>query len=441
MQQGEEEQQQEQQPSQEPIKEFELISAEIGEILFDPTNPNVMTEEQMNGMRKSMQMYGYLAPVILDQNYKICDGEHRVLIYKEMGLTHIPAYRINLDSEADRRQLRQVMNKLHGYHDKQKDSDELMEILQSSSDRTFKELSELLGKPQDDLYRQVLRYHPSLDYVTPENEADIDRLVEEEMKRIVPDTALSEMYELGRHRIICADSSDPRSVEKLLSHTKVDMLLTDPPYGVNYGGKNEFLNRLDRGNRIQEAYANDELDRDYRPFYASCLAPIPFNEEDGNTIYVFMSGYHLHDLRMAMEDQSVTWGDYLVWIKNNHVLSQKDYNPQHEFVVYGWKGKHKFYGDTGSTTILEYDKPQTSRLHPTTKPLDILKKLLRDGSQENMNVYDPFLGSGSTLLACEMLNRTCYGIEIDPHYVDVAVKRWEKYTGRKAEKVIPSSSS
>lgn len=417
---------------QNKVKEYDLINANINEILFDPTNPNVMTDEQMKGMRKSMQLYGYLSPVILDQNNKICDGEHRVLIYKELGLTQIPAYKVNLDSDADRRQLRQVMNKLHGTHDRQKDADELLEILQASGDHTFKELSALLAKPQDDLYMQVLRYHPGLDYISPENEAEIDRLIEAEFNRIVPNTALGDIYELGPHRIICADSSDSTSINKILSGTRVDMLLTDPPYGVDYTSKNELLNKLDKSTRITTPIINDSI-KDYRDFYGAFLEPIPFN--DFNTVYVFMSGWHLHDFRMAMEDQHITWGDYLIWVKNHHVLGRKDYNAAHEFVVYGWKDKHKFYGNSNSTTLLEYNKPHLSGLHPTTKPLDILKKLLRDGSQEGMNVYDPFLGSGSTLIACDQIKRTCYGIELDPHYVDVVVRRWEVYTGQKAKKV------
>lgn len=119
-------------------------------------------------------------------------------------------------------------------------------------------------------------------------------------------------------------------------------------------------------------------------------------------------------------------------MKNNHVLGRKDYNSKHEFCVYGWKNHHKFYGDF-STTVLEFDKPLKNDLHPTMKPIELLVKLIKDGSQENEIVYDAFLGSGSTLIACEQSNRICYGLEISPQYVSVCIERWENFTNQKAE--------
>ena len=144
-----------------------------------------------------------------------------------------------------------------------------------------------------------------------------------------------------------------------------------------------------------------------------------------------MSGQQLHNLRLAFDDCNIKWGDYLVWVKNNHVLGRKDYNAKHEFCVYGWKNHHKFYGDF-STTVLEFDKPLKNDLHPTMKPIELLAKLIKDGSQKDEIVYDAFLGSGSTLIAGEQTNRVCYGCEISPQYCDVIIKRWEKFTGQQA---------
>ena len=147
-----------------------------------------------------------------------------------------------------------------------------------------------------------------------------------------------------------------------------------------------------------------------------------------------MGGKELMTLYNAMMNQKVTPSDFLIWVKNNHVLGRKDYNAKHEFIIYGWKGKHKFYGPH-RVTILNYDKPHVSDLHPTMKPIKLLAQLIQDGSKESMVVYDPFLGSGSTLIACEQTNRRCFGMEIDPLYAEVIIMRWEKLTGRKAQKI------
>jgi len=248
-----------------------------------------------------------------------------------------------------------------------------------------------------------------------------------------PKSKLGDMYQLGRHKIICADCTIPANITKLLGETKIDQLVTDPPYGINYSAKNEFLNKIDKGNRIQKNIENDNIE-DYRKFFSDFLSVIPFN--DYNTCYIFMAGLHLHELRMAVEDSDITWGDYLVWVKNNHVLGRKDYNPKHEFILYGWKNRHKFYGTENPTTVLEFVKPLVNDLHPTMKPIEILEKIIDDGSSKNANIYDPFLGSGSTLIACEQTGRTCFGMEIDPAYVDVIIKRWENFTGQNAIKYV-----
>lgn len=278
----------------------------------------------------------------------------------------------------------------------------------------------LTGFDSDEL-EQMLNY-------TPAGEVQEDEVPEPPEE---PVTKPGDIWQLGRHRVMCGDSTDSKQVKQLLGDMRVDQLLTDPPYGVDYAAKNEMLNKFDKGNRIQLPIVNDNIS-DYRAFFAAFLGCIPF--ADYNTVYVFMSGQELHSVRLAMDDVGITWGDYLVWVKNNHVLGRKDYNAKHEFVVYGWKGKHKFYGGF-STTVLEYNKPQKNELHPTMKPVELIARLMADGSTAAALVYDPFLGSGTTLIVAEQLGRTCYGLEIDPHYVDIIVKRWEQLTGKKAELV------
>jgi DNA modification methylase len=243
-----------------------------------------------------------------------------------------------------------------------------------------------------------------------------------------PVTKPGDLWILGKHRLLCGDSTNADHVMRVLCGKHVDQLLTDPPYGVDYGNKNEVLNRLDGGKRIQTPIANDNI-TNYREFFASFLGVIPY--ADYNTVYIFMSGQELHSLRLAFDDAGITWSAYLVWVKNNHVLGRKDYNAKHEFVAYGWRGRHKFYGGF-STTVLEYDKPLKNDLHPTMKPVELVARLMRDGSTKDALVYDPFLGSGTTLIAAEQLGRVSCGMEISPAYCDVIIERWENLTGGKA---------
>ena len=216
------------------IQEHPIIKIPISDLVFDPSNPNVMTDKQMHGLRASMQKFGYLTPVVVDMHNKIADGEHRAIIYKEMGYTEIPAIRMKLETEADRRTLRQVLNKLHGTHDKEKDSDELLHIFESQK---LDELALMIAQPKDQLLNILQQYHPEYDFLKPE-----ESLFEEDiLDNVPPRTQLGDVYLLGnRHRLICADSTDERSiVGKLLrpdGHEKVqpDLVFTDPPYNIGF---------------------------------------------------------------------------------------------------------------------------------------------------------------------------------------------------------------
>lgn len=139
-------------------------------------------------------------------------------------------------------------------------------------------------------------------------------------------------------------------------------------------------------------------------------------------------------MMMAIRDSGLNLKQSLVWVKNNIVLGRRDYNAQHENILYGWKDTgHKFYGNSGSSSVWNFNKPQISKLHPTMKPVELCDKAIKNSSKRNQIILDLFLGSGSTLIACEKNNRICYGMEIDPIYCDVIVQRWEEFTGKKAE--------
>ena len=247
---------------------------------------------------------------------------------------------------------------------------------------------------------------------------------------------------------------------------KADMVMTDPPYNVDYSSKNEMLNFSDKGSRIQKPIENDKID-DFEKFIYDAYKNMVNNTKEGGAFYI----WHSEKEDIAFKEQLIKAGVYihqtLIWVKNNFVLGRMDYQPKHEPCLYGWKegAGHYFvddrsqssviedekpdikkmkkeelvklleeiYSDKVSTTVIKENKPQVSDLHPTMKPIKLLAKLIKNSSKKEEVVLDLFGGSGSTLITCEQLNRKCYMMELDERYVSVIVNRWLNFTGRKDE--------
>jgi DNA modification methylase len=381
----------------------------ISDLIPYDQNPRRLTDKQAKDLTKSLSKFDLVEVPAIDIDNKIIAGHQRCAILKTLGRGEE-----EIDVRVPNRKLTEK---------------EFQEYNLRSNKNTGEWDCNLLANFDTDLLIDV--GFDDLSFLNVDLEPDEKDDTVPDINDVESIAKLSDVWQLGRHKIICGDCINPNVLSALLGENKIDMLLTDPPYGVDYSNKNEFLNSIDKGNRNQTAIENDAIEN-YRQFFTDFLSIIPF--ADYNTIYCFMSGLELHNLRLALDDCDIKWGDYLVWVKNNHVLGRKDYNAKHEFIVYGWKGRHKFYGGF-STTVLEFPKPLKNDLHPTMKPIELLCRLLLDGSLPEMNIYDPFLGSGSTLIACEKSNRICYGCEIEPRYIDVIIKRWEDFTGEKVVKL------
>ena len=217
-----------------------------------------------------------------------------------------------------------------------------------------------------------------------------------------------------------------------------DMVFTDPPYGVSYGDKNAFLNTIAPCNRIQEPIKNDhEKPAEMHDFWLKVFNVIGKFTKDCMAYYITApQGGELLLLQAIQESETLALKHMLIWNKNNHVLGRCDYNYKHEPIIYGWKkkGTHHFIGGSKfKTSVWDIAKPQKSELHPTMKPVELVSACLQDNSTEGQSVLDLFGGSGTTLIAAEQLNRKCYMMELDPHYCDVIIARWEKLTGRQAK--------
>lgn len=246
---------------------------------------------------------------------------------------------------------------------------------------------------------------------------------------------LGDIWQLGRHRLMCGDSTDASQVAKLLGGTNIQLYLTDPPYNVAYG----YDGAAPEGHRKDGLVVlNDKMDNDkFEEFLTKAFNAANANMEKGASFYIFHSdGYSYWFRKALINTVDLELRENLIWVKNSMVLGRQDYQWRHEPCLYGWKkgASHNWFSDRKQTTVMEFDRPTKSVEHPTMKPIPLFAYLIQNSSQEGWNVYDSFGGSGTTIMACEQLDRNGFSMELDPHYCDVIINRWETYTGKKAEK-------
>ena len=247
-----------------------------------------------------------------------------------------------------------------------------------------------------------------------------------------------EIWELGEHRLLCGDSSDREAVERLMNGEKARIIMTDPPYGVAYVENKSHFKKKDGDTQISvpKAIANDGLqtDKQYHDFTLGWLSAIRPHLESYNAAYIFNSDLMLCALRAGMQTAGWYYSQMIIWVKQSAVVGRKDYLPQHELCVYGWHGRHKMERPKGKSVIF-HPRPSVSKIHPTQKPVGLIRKLMLDSTKTGQIVYKPFGGSGSTLIACEHLNRKCRAVELDEEYCANIIARWEKLTGKEAHKI------
>jgi site-specific DNA-methyltransferase (adenine-specific) len=382
----------------------------LSEIIPYEKNPR-HNEKAVDVVAKSIKEFGFKVPIILDAHNVIIAGHTRLKAAIKLGLQTAPVLWADDLTPEQVKAFRIMDNKTHEY-----------------STWDFDKLKLELGDLKEFGMAELSGF----------SEAELNKLIPQEFaNEILPDSTkpkyeiqTGEIWQLGNHKLMCGDCTT-EGVNKLFGEKVINMILSDPPYGVDYSAKNEFLNSIAKGNRNQTPIEGDK-DVEIRVLISDFLKKAKLAEQ--NTIYIFTSGKNIASVIYGFEDANCHYSQDLKWIKNNHVLGRLDYNPKSENILYGWKGKHEFYGGF-QTDVLFFDKPNNSDLHPTMKPINLLSELLKHGSRENGIVYDGFGGSGSTLIACEQTNRICFMMEIDPKYCSVIIERWENLTGKKAEKI------
>jgi DNA modification methylase len=410
------------------IPSHEIATMAVALLKPAPYNPRRIAPAAMAGLTRSLERFGNVQPIVWNKRSGLVVGGHqRLKVLKNKKIRQTTVVVVDLD-EREERALNIALNSSHIAGEFTADLQALLDAIRRDDEVLFAEL----------------RFAELLESVAPRLSEDPNAAPPLPSK---PKSSKGDLYTLGRHRLLCGDSTDAAIVETACAGQRVDLMLTDPPYGVDYVEKTRYLAQRGIGTGAHRDIASD-AGEDYRAWFAQFLRVVPWAEYA--TFYIFMSSLHIHDLRLAVDDVGLAWGDYLIWVKNAPVLSRKDYNQRTElvalgfpaqdqleraeFTVYGWPQRHRFYGGFKRNNVLEYPRPTASKLHPTMKPIEMLKRLIEDGSPSGAVVYEPFCGSGSTIIAAEMLDRRCVAIELDPLYVDVAVQRWEELTGRKAER-------
>ena len=359
---------------------------------------------------QSIKEFGFQQPIVVDSGGTIIVGHGRYEAAKFLKLNSIPVTIADLPPEKAKA-YRIADNKTNEFSewDISLLQQEFTDLLDANFDL------ELTGFDHDELESLITGEKAGLtdDDAVPE-------LPDE------PKSKFGDIYKLGDHKIICGDSTDLNYFEKLLENHKIDLLVTDPPYNVDYEGKTKQKLKIE----------NDKKnDIDFQKF----LDDFIFNTfeflKGGASYYIFHADVNGLNFRNALKNNNIQLRQNLIWVKNSMVMGRQDYQWKHEPILYGWKigESHSWYSDRKQTTLINFDRPTKSKLHPTMKPVGLIEYFIKNSSKSDDIVFDSFLGSGSTVIACEKTKRICYGIEYDPKYVDVILKRWEDYTGKKAE--------
>lgn len=361
-------------------------------------------------IKNSIVKFGFVSPLVINKDMTVIGGHQRLKVLKDLGITEVECIVVDLD-KTNEKALNIALNKIQGDWDEDKLEALLQELKLEEFDMNltgfdFDEVDEILNDING----------------TKEDNFDVDSAYEEIEE---PITKPGDIWILGNHRLMCGDSTHKDDIMRLMNNQDADMLLTDPPYNVDYVGKTAEALKI----------KNDNMDdNQFYEFLRKVFGNMYIVTKEGASIYVFHADTEGINFRKAFKDAGFKLAECLIWKKDCFVMGRQDYQWQHEPVLYGWKeGKaHYFINDRTQSTILEFDRPKQSTLHPTMKPIDLIAKLIKNSSKENDIILDLFGGSGSTIIAAEQLNRCCYTMELDPKYCDVIVKRWETLTNKEA---------
>ena len=354
-------------------------------------------------LKRSIEQFGYVEPVIWNKaTGRVVGGHQRLKVLMDMGITEVDCVVVDMPEDKEKA-LNIALNKISGEWDKDKLSLLIADLQGVDFDVS---LTGFDPAEIDDLFKDS--------HKVKDDDFDVDA---ELQKPTI--TKAGDIWQLGRHRLICGDSTKAETYELLMGTTKANLVITDPPYNVNYEGS---AGKIKNDNMADDAFYN---------FLLTAYTQMHSAMADDASIYVFHADTEGLNFRRAFADAGFYLSGCCIWKKQSLVLGRSPYQWQHEPCLYGWKknGKHQWYTGRKETTIWEFDKPKKNGDHPTMKPIPLLAYPIENSSLSNSVVLDPFGGSGSTLIACEQTDRICYTIELDEKFCDVIVKRYMEQVG------------
>ena len=379
----------------------------IGKLVPYVNNARTHSKEQINKLRSSLREFGFVNPVIIDREFNVIAGHGRILAAKEENIEQVPCVFVDHLTEAQKKAYILADNRFA--LDAGWDEDMLRVEMEALQGMDF-DIS-LTGFDEAEIADL---------FSADDNEAQEDDFDEDAALQAEPFVKAGDLWILGRHRLLCADSTNTEDVKLLMDGKKANVCITDPPYACNYTGGT--------GMKIM----NDNLKgEEFYQFLLSAFKNAYENLADGAAIYIFHSDAEKVNFYNAVVAAGFHYSTTCIWVKQSLVLGRFDYQMRHEPVIYAFKDtvKHKFYGDRKQTTVWEFDRPSKSKLHPTTKPLPLIAYPMKNSSLVNSIVLDLFGGSGSTLMAAEQMDRTAYLMELDPVYASAIVRRFVAYRG------------
>ena len=383
--------------------DFKLVS--VNKLVPYVNNARTHSPEQINKLRSSLREFGFINPIIIDKDYGVIAGHGRLLAAKEEGMTEVPCVFADHLTEAQKKAYIIADNRMAldaGW------DEELLRVEIEALQADAFDLA-LTGFDEKELSKLF----------DDGNETEDDGFnVEEELKRPVFSKA-GDVWTLGRHRLICGDSTKAETYETLMEGKKANLVVTDPPYNVNYEGT---AGKIQNDNMASEKFFD---------FLFDAFSNMEKVMADDASIYVFHVDTEGLNFRKAFDAAGFYLSGCCIWKKPSLVLGRSPYQWIHEPCLFGWKksGKHQWYSDRKQTTVWEFEKTKKNTDHPTMKPIPLLSYPIANSSMSNTLVLDPFGGSGSTLIACEQMDRSCYTIELDEKYCDVIVRRYIEFKG------------
>ncbi len=394
---------------------LQIEQVSVGKLMPYARNARTHSESQIAQIAASISEFGFVNPILVGEDDGIIAGHGRLMAAKLLGLDEVPVIRLAHLTDTQRRALIIADNKIAenaGW-----DEEMLKLELHTLQDEMFD--LDILGFDDE-----------ALDALLEEEGATKDGQTDEDAAPEVPVTPISvegDLWLCGEHRVLCGDSTLLTSLEKLMGQDLADMVFTDPPYNVNYAN-----NAKDKGRGKNRPILNDNLGGDFEQFlYDCCSNMLMFCK---GSMYICMSSSELHTLYQAFVKAGGKWSTFVIWAKNTFSMGRADYQRQYEPILYGWKEGHDHFwcGARNQGDVWFVNKPHANDLHPTMKPVELVERAISNSSKTKDIVLDAFGGSGTTMIACEKTRRRARLVELDPKYVDVIVRRWQEFSGKKA---------